>query len=64
MSKSQKAAIKAGEDTYVWIGLVVCGICGHKQKSSIEIPVEWDKPLIPLECAECESMACSAPGNY
>jgi hypothetical protein len=64
MSKAQKAAVKEGSDTYEWIGTVVCGVCGHKQKSAIEIPVDWNLPLIPLECAECGSMACSAPSEY
>lgn len=44
----------------IWIGFVECGVCGHVQRSKIEIDDEHDEPIIPLECAECGSMACVA----
>lgn len=58
MSKAQKEAKAAGREVYWWVGWVVCCACFHRQKSAIEIPVEWDEPVIPLECVECGGMTC------
>jgi hypothetical protein len=43
-----------------WIGWVECGSCKSEQRSKIEIDIEHDEPIIPLECAKCGSMACVA----
>ena len=59
MPKAQDEAVKAGKDVYQWKGKVECCACGHKQKSAIEIPVEWDEPIIPLECEDCRGMTCA-----
>ena len=59
MSKAQREAVKDGKDEYWWIGKVRCCACRHRQKSAIEIPVEWDEPVIPLECEECGGMTCT-----
>lgn len=50
---------KPQEDEYHWWqGEVVCSICGHKQRSVIEIPKECDEPIVLLECSECHNMSC------
>lgn len=41
-----------------WEGKVKCSICGHKQRSRIEIPKDADEPIVSLECAECHNMTC------
>jgi hypothetical protein len=59
MSKAQKAALKAGEETYQWVGWVECIACGQRQKVTAEVGVEHDEPIVPLECEGCGGMTCN-----
>lgn len=59
MANSQREAIKEGKDEYWWQGRVVCCACGNTQYSAIPIPVEWDEPIIPIQCSKCEGMTCN-----
>lgn len=59
MAYSQREAMSAGEDVYWWRGWVECSACGHRQESTIEVLVEHQEPIVPLECAECGGMTCT-----
>jgi len=56
MSPSQKQAKAKGKETYWWRGRVECSICGHTHSAAIEVSVEHDEPIVPLECTECHNM--------
>lgn len=49
----------AASSTHWWSGWVVCSICDHRQCSAIEIDIEHDEPIVPLECSNCHNMTCS-----
>lgn len=54
----QNQAVRDGSDFYWWLGWVECCVCGHRQKSAIEIEVEYEEPIVSLECVECGGMTC------
>lgn len=53
-----KQAKAKGKETYWWRGRVECSICGHTHSAAIEVSVEHDEPIVPLECTECHNMTC------
>ncbi len=58
MRQARKIAKVRGKETYRWKGRVECSICGHRHYAAIEVSVEHDEPIVPLECTECHNMTC------